>query len=313
MCGWGLRHRPARYPGSALRDDDVVNRPARDLWRVIEPYHQLAYRSPEATSAYEGLGLDRPDLAYFGNRLAAMGPIGAKVAVAVLYGFAPTYVEGAVPEVWRRASPTAIAHARRDAAGMVLDRVIGSAVASHEMARAASLARRAVDAADFAGRPVAAAHAELAWSDEPALVLWHACTVLREHRGDAHWAATSGEGVSPVECHVLHAADGAMPAELLQRVSGWNDAAWAGAVESMRGRGLLDADGALSETGQALKLRIEWATDASAMGPLRVLGEDGVAELRSLMAPWVAAIVNAEVVGAWRLREELWRDLPDPT
>lgn len=289
-----------------------MNRPARDLWRVIEPYHQLAYRSPEATSAYQRLGLDRPDLAYFGNRLAALGPIGAKMATALLYGFAPSYVEGAVPEVWKRATPSAIAQARRHAAGAVLERVVGSAVTSGDMVRAAGLARRAVDAADFAGRPVAAAHAELPWSPEPALVLWQACTVLREHRGDAHWAATSGEGVGPVECHVLHAADGAMPAELLQRVSGWNDDAWAGAVESLRDRGLLDTHGTLTEVGQALKLRIERATDAAAMGPLQVLGSDGVSELRQLMAPWVAAIVDAEVVGAWKLREQLWRDLPDP-
>jgi hypothetical protein len=289
-----------------------VYRLSRDLWRVIEPYHQLAYRSPEATSAYEHLGLDRPDLQYFGNRLAAMGPVGAKVAVAVLYGFAPEYVEGAVPEVWQRAAPEVVADARRDAAAAVLDRVIASAVTSRHMTRAATLARRAVESADVAGRPMAAAHAELPWPHEPALVLWQACTVLREHRGDAHWAATSGEGVGAVECHILHAADGAMPAELLQRVSGWSDAAWGAATESLRDRGVLDRGGALTEAGQALKLRLEWATDAAAMQPLRVLGDDGIAELRRLMAPWVQAIMNAEVVGAWTLREARWRDLPEP-
>lgn len=289
-----------------------VQRLARDLWRVIEPYHQLAYRSPEATAAYEALGLDRPDLRYFGNRLAAMGPIGAKVATAVLYGFAPSYVEGAVPEVWRRAPAPAVAEARREAAGAVLDRVIGSAVASSNMTRAADLALRAVASADLAGRPMAAAHAELPWSDEPALALWQACTVLREHRGDAHWAATSAEGVGPVECHVLHAADGAMPADLLQRVSGWSDEAWAGAVEALRGRGLLDAQGVLTEAGRAVKLRIEWATDAASAGLLQVLGADGAQTLRTLMTPWVGAIMDAGVVGAWKMREELWRDLPDP-
>jgi hypothetical protein len=288
-----------------------VHRIARDLWRVIEPYHQLAYRSPEATAAYEALGLDRPDLQYFGNRLAAMGPIGAKMAVAVLYGFAPTYVGGAVPEVWNRAAAHDVAVARRDAAGAVLHRVLADGVASHHMTRAGDLARRVFDSVDFAGRPMAAAQAEAPWSDEPALVLWQVCTVLREHRGDAHWAATSGEGVGPVECHVLHAADGAMPAELLQRVSGWNDDAWAGAVESLRGRDLLDGDGALTDAGRTVKWRIEWATDAAALQPLRALGDDGVAELRQLMAPWVRSIVEADVVGAWKLREELWRDLPD--
>ncbi len=290
-----------------------VQRLARDLWRVIEPYHQLAYRSPEATTAYQQLGLDRPDLQYFGNRLAAMGAIGPKVAIAVLYGFSPTYVEGAIPEVWTRAQPSDIADARRRAAGEVLDRVIGADVASLAMTRAAELARRVVDATDFAGRPVAAAHAELPWSSEPALVLWQTCTVLREHRGDAHWAATSGEGVGPVDCHVLHAADGAMPAELLQRVSGWDDPAWAGAIESLTRRGLLQSNGTLTDAGRAVKLRIERATDRAAAQSLQAIGADGVDELRTIMTPWVSAIVEADVVGAWKMREALWRDLPDET
>lgn len=280
---------------------------------MIEPYHQVAYRSPEATAAYVGLGLDRPDLQYFGNRLAALGHVGPKTAVAVLYGFSPTYVGGAVPEVWRRAAPGAIAEARRDAAGAVLERVLGGDVTSAAMAQAAELAQRIIDATEFAGRPMAAANADLAWSDEPALALWQACTVLREHRGDAHWAATSAEGVGPVECHVLHAADGAMPGDLLQRVSGWSDEAWAAAVDTLRGRGLLDADGVLTEAGRAVKLRIEWATDAAAAASLQPLGAEGVADLRQLMAPWVQRIVDADVVGAWKMREALWRDLPEPT
>jgi hypothetical protein len=289
-----------------------VQRLARDLWRAIEPYHQLAYRSPEATAAYEGLGLDRADLQYFGNRLAAMGPVGPKLAVAVLFGFAPDYVAKAVPEVWRRASADAIADARREAAGATLARVLGSVEASDAMRQAAELAHRCVIAAPLAGRPMAAANADLAWSNEPALVLWQACTVLREHRGDSHWAATSGEGIGPVECHVLHAADGAMPADLLQRVSGWDDMAWHEATESLRLRGLVDADGGLTEAGQAVKWRIEWATDAAAWQPLAAIGEEGVAELQGLMAPWVRAITDAGVVGAWTMREALWRDLPDP-
>jgi len=30
---------------------------ARNLWRVTEPFHQLAYRSLEAVAAYEAIGL----------------------------------------------------------------------------------------------------------------------------------------------------------------------------------------------------------------------------------------------------------------
>jgi hypothetical protein len=40
-----------------------------------------------------------------------------------------------------------------------------------------------------AGRPLAAANADLPWPGEPHLVLWHAINVLREQRGDGHIAA----------------------------------------------------------------------------------------------------------------------------
>ncbi len=97
---------------------------ARSLWRVIEPTHQLAYRSPEAAESLASVGLDRPELQYFGGRLAAMGPIGAELATAVLFGFSPTYIARAVPEVWTRASPAAISDARKMGAARTLARVV---------------------------------------------------------------------------------------------------------------------------------------------------------------------------------------------
>jgi hypothetical protein len=291
-----------------------MSRIARALWRVVEPYHQLAYRSPEAVEAYTAVGLDRPELQYFGSRLAAAGPVSLPVAVAVLYGFSPDYVGRAVPEVWERAPAAVISEARCRGADRTLVRVLGADVArGAAMAAAAALARSAAEAADLPARPLAAAHASLLWPDEAHLVLWHACTILREHRGDAHWVATSAAGIDAVECHLLHAADGAMPAELLQRVSGWGDEAWQAAVERLRSRGLLVPDGlALTDRGQAVKLQIEHATDAAAARPLAALGGDGCETLAGHLRPWVQAISDAGVIGAWKLREELWRDLPDP-
>ena len=31
------------------------------------------------------------------------------------------------------------------------------------------------------------------------------------------------------------------------------------------------------------------------------------------MKPWVSAIMDADVIGAWKMREQLWRDLPAET
>ncbi len=295
-----------------------MHRLSRELWRVVEPYHQLAYRSPEAVAAYAAVGLVRPDHQYFGSRLAALGPVGTRVAVAVLYGFSPAYVARAVPEVWTRAAPPDVTAARLAGAGATLRRVLDDEVDSMAMAEAAELARAMAEAADLAGRPLAAAHADLPWPDPPGLVLWHACTILREHRGDAHWAATSAEGLDAVECHVLHAADGAMPADLLQRVSGWDDHAWWAGVDRLCSRGLLvegDHRGlglVITEAGQAAKLRVEYATDRAAAQPVAAVGIDRAERLRVLMRPWATAIIEAGVVGAWKVREELWRDLPAP-
>lgn len=282
---------------------------ARELWRVIEPYHQLAYRSPEAQAGFAALGLDRPELQYFGGRLCAMGPIGVEVATAVLFGFAPAYVGRAVPEVWERADPTDIAAVRREGAGATLRRVLGDDLDVAAVAEAAEVARTVATACDLGARPMAAGLLSLDWPDDPALVLWQACTVLREHRGDAHWVATSAMELDSVECHVLHAADGHMPDEMLQRVTGWDDDAWAAAWDRLRGRGLVEGSTA-TEAGAALKLEIEHLTDDLAIAPWRTVGAEGAELVHHVLAPLAASITAAGVIGAWELREKLWRDLP---
>ncbi len=289
-----------------------MNRLARELWRVVEPFHQLAYRSPEAEEAYVSIGLDRPEYRYFGSRLAALGAIELRTASAVLYGFAPSYIGTAIPDVWKVARPHDITQARLLGAEKTLQRIIGAAMTSEEMTQAALIGRRLVDSTDFSGRPIGAAHADLPWPDSPGMVLWHACTILREHRGDAHWDVTSAEDIDAVECHVLHAADGAMPADLLQRVSGWDDTAWQAAVDRLRSRGLISFDNlSLTAVGSDVKLRIERATDRAAAKALVEVGDDSVLQLASSMRPWVDHVMQAGVIGAWKMREELWRDIPE--
>ena len=134
---------------------------ARNLWRVTEPYHQLSYRSPEAEEEYVALGLDRPELRYFGSRLAALGPIGLHTATAVLYGFGPTYIAKAIPELWSIAEPIDISRARLTGAQRTLQRIIGDVTETQEMTKAGAIGRAFVEATDFAGRPVGAAHADL--------------------------------------------------------------------------------------------------------------------------------------------------------
>jgi hypothetical protein len=287
---------------------------ARKLWRVTEPFHQLAYRSPEAVAAYEAIGLQAAPHQYFASRIAAAGEVTHGVAVAMLFGFAPDYVAQAIPDVWNIVDPKTVVNARTQGADATLRRILGAAWNSSEIERANSIAQDMIRQISFAGKPLAAAQSDVSQPDTAGLQLWRACTILREYRGDAHWAATAAAGIDAVECHILHAADGAMPEDLLQRVTGWRDAQWEEAKERLRSRGLLqigDAKLALTVAGEEVKLFIERSTDSGSSSPVLAVGDKRTTELTQLMKPWIVAIMDADVIGAWKMREQLWRDLPE--
>jgi hypothetical protein len=158
------------------------------------------------------------------------------------------------------------------------------------MRRAASLARTAAEEAGRRpeGRPLAAAHADLGWPDEPHLQLWHAQSILREFRGDGHVALLVVHGLSGMESLITHAATGDVPAHVLRTSRGWSQERWGSAVEALRERGWLQGgDGLrLTDWGAAQRRAIEEGTDALATVAYAALGDEGCAELRALARPW---------------------------
>ena len=152
---------------------------------------------------------------------------------STFFNFNPEVVKAAIPAAWDAAPPSAVVASRFEAADRALRRVLGPAVDSPEMVEAASLARSAAEAACCDGRPLAAAHAALAWPDEAHLVLWHGASVLREHRGDGHVAALALAGVSGIEALVLHAATGEVPRGILQSTRAWSDESWDAALDGL--------------------------------------------------------------------------------
>ena len=287
---------------------------ARNLWRVTEPFHQLAYRSPEAVAAYQAIGLQLAPHQYFASRLAAAGEVTHGVAVALLFGFAPDYVAQAIPDVWAIADAESVVDARTRGAEATLKRILGELWNGSDIGRANAIAQEMIASLSYAGKPMAAAQNDIPQPDTAGLQLWRACTILREYRGDAHWAATAAVGIDAVECHILHAADGAMPEDLLQRVTGWQNSHWDEAKDRLRARGLLqnsDAKLALTVAGEEVKLFIERSTDSGSSSPVLAVGDKQTTELTQLMKPWIVAIMDADVIGAWRMREQLWRDLPE--
>jgi hypothetical protein len=161
------------------------------------------------------------------------------------------------------------------------------------MAEAAELAWRAADAADCAGRVLAAANQALPRPAAPHLALWQATSTLREHRGDGHNAVLVANQVTPVQAHLLKAAAGEAQAEVLREGRGWIREEWRQAVNELATAGLLDECGRLTESGAALHERIEAGTDAVAMRPWEVLGEVDTARLADLLTPLAAAVLDS--------------------
>jgi hypothetical protein len=269
---------------------DDVRPPARRAHRVLETYHGFLYFAPEAEQRYEALGITHRRAGYFAARSAALGAVPAEVVIATFYNFSPSLVRRAIPSVWEVTTPERVVAARFDAADAGLRRVLGDAISSPEMIEAAKLAQTATEAADVVGRPLYAAHASLPWPDEPHLQLWHAATLLREHRGDGHLAALVLARLAGAEAAATHAATGVVPDELLRLTRGYSEEEWAAVKAGLRDRGLLDADGAITETGQALRATIELQTDAAAAAPYEHLGEQPTARLIELVRPWSRAL-----------------------
>ena len=142
-------------------------------------------------------------MGYFASRSAPMGRVGPGTVAATFYVFNPELVAHFLPAAWDVAEPTDVVAARyrgclRAGGGCSVTTLL----ASDAVAEAAELARRAAAGCTTAGRPLSAAHADLPWPEAPHLVLFHALTVIREHRGDGHIAALLTADLSGVEALV---------------------------------------------------------------------------------------------------------------
>jgi hypothetical protein len=159
------------------------------------------------------------------------------------------------------------------------------------VAVAAELAGRAARQAPLDARPLFAANLALPWPEDPLAGLWHATTLLREHRGDAHVAVLAAAGVSGRESNVLHAAAGRIPRDYIARTRDYDEAAWRHHEQRLAERGLLNDDGSLTAVGRELKERIESSTDALSLSALDALRDDEVETLFRALTPITRAVV----------------------
>jgi hypothetical protein len=265
---------------------------ARKAHRTLEPLHVLTYFAAEPGERYASLGIKGGMRGYFASRSAALGRVPAEVVIATFFNFAPDSVRKAIPSVWDVTTPDAVLEARYAATSDAYRRVLGDEVLeSLEMAEAAALAREATTVLHAEGRPLYAAHASLEWPEPAHLQLFHAQTLLREHRGDGHIAALVLARLDAVEALATHVQTGeGLPENVLRATRGWPDDAWDAATDRMRDRGLIDAQGALTPAGVELREQIEAQTDAADAAPYVHLGIERTERLRDLARPWSRAI-----------------------
>jgi hypothetical protein len=281
----------------------------RRLWALGEPFHALTYFADESRAAGEAAGLTGFWNGYFAFRSAPLGAVGPAVVTALFYNFAPAFVARRVPGVWDVVTPQRALQARLTGVDGAVRRVVGREwLASAEAAETARLARNAAQAVEPAGRPLAAANAVLDWPEEPHLALWQALTTLREHRGDGHNSALLQRGIGGAAAHVLASAAGRTDREWLMRARGWDEQAWAAAVQDLTGRGWLDDGEQLTAEGAAMVAVIEADTDRLALDPWRALDDAECDRLAELLVPLRRAVVAG---GAWPAANPIGAPEPD--
>ena len=264
---------------------------SRRAWTLFEPVHAIVYFAPESPERYKAAGLKGGWMGYFASRSAPMGTVPAELVTAVFHNFQPAMVRRAIPDAWRYSTPPRILAARLDAVDAALRRMWGDRVDSAAVADAAELAFEAAAHLRGDGRPLYAGHAALEVPAAPHLALWHACTLLREHRFDGHVAALTVHGVAGDEALVLAVAAGrGVDAATLRRFRGWTDDEWADAERRLRERGLLDMQGSLTAAGLSAHAAVEEATDQLADAPWAALPDSRRERLFTLLRELAIAL-----------------------
>jgi hypothetical protein len=258
------------------------------MFELVEPIATITY-SAGPNDAFLALGMRTYWDGYFAGRAAPLGLVPAEVVHAVFYNFADGEVARHIPWVWGKVSPEEAIAVRERGSAAALRQTIGALAGSPGLVRLADLATRAAVSAPTEGRALYAGLRALAVPEEPVARLWHAATLLREHRGDGHNAALVAHGIGGTEAHVLLALSLGMKAEEFGRTHHLPQAQLAAVVDGLRDRGLVDAAGGFTDAGRETSERIEALTDELAAPAYAVLDAGELDELIAGLGPIAAA------------------------
>lgn len=265
---------------------------ARRLWEVVEPIHVVTYFSEEARTAFADAGYKGFWMGYFAGRAAPFGEASPELVAATFYNFSLAHISRAIPDAWSFAPPSAAIEARQRGATEALRRAFRQGDIDLDLQTVVVLAHKAAVLAPIEGRPLFAANRALPWPEDPVTALWHACTLLREHRGDGHIAALVAAGVRGRHANVLQAAAGNVPRDVFTAARFYDDAEWDELSNVLFDCGFLDADGGLADRGLELRSDVENRTDEAAMTAYESLESHELEQLMEALAALAKAVVE---------------------
>jgi hypothetical protein len=191
--------------------------------------------------------------------------------------------------VWELIAPDEAVRIRTAGATEALQGLLAGQEA--DAAAAADLLWRAIGELDFSGRVLAAANVARPVPQDGLARLWQAATVLREHRGDGHFAALAAADIDGCEAVALRCCLD-LRRQDLQPVRGWTDEAWDDALSRLAERGWVGADGELTSAGHQAHAAVENATDWAAARPWARLGPEATADIATVLTPLAQACAS---------------------
>ena len=260
--------------------------PARRLRDAIEPIATICFWSEPAYDRYAGLGLDFLT-GYVWSRASVLGEPEATVVAAAFGVFEPGLVATLYDTARKAAGLDDVRAAKQAGAVEALRTVLGDPDGLDEVVEQL---RRGVAAADPIGRPMHAGLTALPWPDEPLAQLWHACTVLREHRGDGHVAVYVAEGLTGLEANLLTELTVGWDPLAYTATRGWPTEAMQDGLHRLQDRGLA-AGGTLTEDGRRLRDRLEERTDRVVQPVIDAVGDD-LPALTDRLTTWSHMIIE---------------------
>ncbi|MDD7918930.1 SCO6745 family protein [Actinomycetospora callitridis] len=275
-----------------VADPAATPTPARRLRDALEPLAMVTVWSEPAADRAAAAGLDFL-AGYVGGRASVLGDVPGTLVASTFAVFEPDLAGGLWDQARASCSVAQLQQGRERAGTEALRAALAgvgeSGVDEVEVDGVVDTLRAGLAAADLTGRPLFAGMRALPWPDRAHGRLWHATSLLREHRGDSHVAACVAAGLDGIEANVL--TELWVGFDLLEYTStrGWSPDSMDAAIGRLRRRGLLEGD-ALSDEGRRVRAGIEDATDLAQQPIVDLIG-DALDRTVGALATWSEAVV----------------------